>query len=324
MFGASVTCLYVLLELIPKGASVTIQTEQAVMAAAGGPASLTCQLTEHDDVLQITWQKILPDGEKDLATYTRRFGARVRPELKDNMDFQYEELQNCSVVIREATGEDEGCYRCVFNTYGKGALIGTTCLKLYELHGPVLHIREPWSPEESEVSCSATGRPAPTVTLIVTQQHLSFSQHNTTRVHNNNNTVTVTTTAVLSGLHGNSTQVGCVAGVASGAQIQVFQRIYEEKRTSDDGFLNPESLRSFLTWTAVLWMIALFCMLAVIGYLQHKLKHSSRNPERTKTPRQTTRDSQQVTTPLIHHVNEIKQRTPAKTRPESSVSKQLF
>uniref|UniRef100_A0A1A8PC37 Uncharacterized protein n=1 Tax=Nothobranchius rachovii TaxID=451742 RepID=A0A1A8PC37_9TELE len=165
------------------------------------------------------------------------------------MDFQYEELQNCSVVIREVTGEDEGCYRCVFNTYGKGALIGTTCLKLYELHGPVLHIREPWSPEESEVSCSATGRPAPTVTLIVTQQHLSFSQHNTTRVHNNNNTVTVTTAAVLSGLHGNSTQVGCVVGVASGAQIQVFQRIYEKKRTSDDGevsklsgFRNPPPL----------------------------------------------------------------------------------
>lgn len=104
-----------------------------------------------------------------------------------------------------------------------------------ELHEPVLHVRESSSPEESLVWCSATGGPAPTVTLTVPQQHLHFSQYNTSRVTNSNNTVTVTTTAVLSGLHDDSTQVGCAARVDSGPQMEVLKRISELKHTSDDG-----------------------------------------------------------------------------------------
>uniref|UniRef100_A0A3Q3AN95 Ig-like domain-containing protein n=1 Tax=Kryptolebias marmoratus TaxID=37003 RepID=A0A3Q3AN95_KRYMA len=112
-------------------AAVTIQTEQTVLAAVGGQASLTCQLSEHKEVIQVTWQKILPDGEKNLATYTKHFGQRVSPDLKMKMDFQYKELQNCSVVIRKVTEQDEGCYRCLFNTFPEGAVIGRTCLRLY-------------------------------------------------------------------------------------------------------------------------------------------------------------------------------------------------
>ena len=61
------------------------------------------------------------------------------------------------------------------------------------------------------MSCSATGRPAPTVTLNVPQQDLYFSHNSTVSVTNTNGTVTVTTTAVLSGFHGNGAQVGCAA-----------------------------------------------------------------------------------------------------------------
>ncbi|XP_037552733.1 OX-2 membrane glycoprotein-like [Nematolebias whitei] len=218
------------------GAAAVIQTETIVLAAVGGQACLTCQLTEYKEVVQFTWQKILPDGEKNLATYAKAFGQRVSPDVKKKMDFHCKKLQNCSVVIRKVTEQDEGCYRCLFNTYPQGAMIGTTCLRLYELHEPVLQARGSKSPEESLVSCSATGRPAPTVTLTAPQQHLHLSQHNTVTVTNTNNTVTVTTTAVLSGLHDDGAQVGCAARVDSGPQVEVVKRIAEFRQTTaDDG-----------------------------------------------------------------------------------------
>ncbi|XP_015260166.1 PREDICTED: OX-2 membrane glycoprotein-like [Cyprinodon variegatus] len=210
-----------------------IQTQQTVWTAVGDQASLSCQLTEEKDVLQITWQKVLPDGEKNLATYTKKFGCRMNDDLKEKMDFQHKNLQSCSMVIRKVTEEDEGCYRCLFNTYPGGALIGWTCLRLYELHEPILDVRRSKSPAESVVSCSATGRPAPTVTLTVLQQNLSFSHYNSSSVTHSNGTVTVTTTALLSA--SSSTQVGCSVSVLSAAPREKLITVPGFKGTSDDG-----------------------------------------------------------------------------------------
>uniref|UniRef100_I3IXD8 Immunoglobulin V-set domain-containing protein n=2 Tax=Oreochromis TaxID=8139 RepID=I3IXD8_ORENI len=150
-----------------------------------------------------------------VATYSMQFGQRVNDGFTDNVKFKYTGLQNCSVVIRNVTEQDEGCYYCLFITYPEGSFIGRTCLQVYELHEPVVDVRESNSTEEWVVSCSATGRPAPTVTLSVSQQDLSFSQYNTVSVSNTNATFTVTSTAVLSGSRNNSTQVGCAARVLS-------------------------------------------------------------------------------------------------------------
>lgn len=103
-----------------------------------------------------------------------------------------------------------------------------SCVFSAELHEPILHVRE------SLVSCSATGRPAPRVTLTVSQPHLHLSQHNTVTVNNNNGTVTVNTTAVLSGFPGNGAQVGCAARVMSGHK-EVLMMLPEVKQTSADG-----------------------------------------------------------------------------------------
>uniref|UniRef100_A0A3Q2QER7 Ig-like domain-containing protein n=1 Tax=Fundulus heteroclitus TaxID=8078 RepID=A0A3Q2QER7_FUNHE len=112
-------------------ALAVIETEETVWAAVGGQASLSCQLSGDEEVLQITWQEVLPGGEMSLATYTKKFGPQVKPGLEEKMDIQCKDLQSCSMVIRKVTEQDEGCYRCLFNTYPLGALIGRTCLKLY-------------------------------------------------------------------------------------------------------------------------------------------------------------------------------------------------
>ena len=109
------------------------------------------------------------------------------------------------------------------------------CFVFAELHEPILQIRESNSTEETVVFCSATGRPAPTVTLNVPQQGLYFSNSSTVSVTNTNSTVTVTTTALLSGFHGNDTQVVCAARLFSVPEMQVFKMIPAVKRSSDDG-----------------------------------------------------------------------------------------
>nr|XP_029131913.1 OX-2 membrane glycoprotein-like [Labrus bergylta] len=160
-----------------KAPAALIQTQHTVMAAVGEQACLNCQLIQTKEVHQVTWQKILPDGERTIATDNLHFGQRMDPYFSGKVEFRDAGLQNSSILIREVTEEDEGYYRCMFFTLPDGALIATTCLKLYELHGPVLHVRESNSPEEAVVFCSATGRPAPTVTLNVLHQKLNFSTH---------------------------------------------------------------------------------------------------------------------------------------------------
>uniref|UniRef100_A0A3P9DUT9 Ig-like domain-containing protein n=1 Tax=Maylandia zebra TaxID=106582 RepID=A0A3P9DUT9_9CICH len=178
---------------------------QTVLAAVGEDAEFSCQLLDTKDVLQVTWQKISRDVETNVATYSKYCGQRVNDGFNDKLKFKYTGLQNCSIVIRNVTEQDEGCYHCLFNTYPEGSFTGRTCFQVY---GKNFCINvESNSAEEWVVSCSATGRPAPTVTL--SQQDLSFSQYNTVSASNTNATFTVTTTAVLSGSRKHSTQVGC-------------------------------------------------------------------------------------------------------------------
>uniref|UniRef100_A0A3B3Z405 Ig-like domain-containing protein n=1 Tax=Poecilia mexicana TaxID=48701 RepID=A0A3B3Z405_9TELE len=233
MFHHVITSCFLIATFLHTGHFAVIETKEAVWAAVGDQASLSCRLSKTKDVLQVTWQKVLLDGEKNLATYTEKYGSRVSAGLEDKMDFQYESLQSCSIVIRKVMEEDEGCYRCLFNTYPKGAMIGRTCLKLCELHGPFINVSRSNSPPGSVVTCSATGRPVPMVTLTVLHQNLSFSHYNTSRVTNINGTVTFTTTVLLSAL--NNTQVECSVLVQTAALRELLVTVPGLTETSDDG-----------------------------------------------------------------------------------------
>ncbi|XP_049919328.1 OX-2 membrane glycoprotein-like isoform X2 [Epinephelus moara] len=131
MVHRAVILLLCLLGFLQKGLAAVIETQQTVMAAVGEEALLTCQLMQPKDVVQVTWQKVLPEGVKNIATYTEYFGQRVNPDFRDKVEFKYAGLQNSSIVIKRVTEEDEGCYYCLFNTYPDGALTGSTCLQLY-------------------------------------------------------------------------------------------------------------------------------------------------------------------------------------------------
>ncbi|KAM3857104.1 uncharacterized protein ACN63O_019083 [Diretmus argenteus] len=238
MSSGGVILLVCLLGIFTKGLSVMIQTQETVMAAVGEDAHFRCQLIESKVVLQVTWQRVLPEREVNLATYSDIFGPKVHFPYLNKVDFQETGLQNCSIVLRNVTKQDESCYRCLFYTYSDGALTGNMCLKVYGQPQPVLLITKSNSSEESLVSCSATGPLALTVTLIVPGRGLGSSNYSTVSVTNPNGTVTVTATAALSGCHGNGTQARCVVRLFSGAVMKVFTTIPDADRSSCAGLHN--------------------------------------------------------------------------------------
>uniref|UniRef100_A0A3B3XXX2 Ig-like domain-containing protein n=2 Tax=Poecilia mexicana TaxID=48701 RepID=A0A3B3XXX2_9TELE len=274
-------CLFTFGGSFQKGLAAVIQTQQMVSAAVGEDAPLSCHLLETKDVQQVTWQKVLEKTERNIGSYSEYYGETVNDGFKDKVQFTEAGLQKNSIVIRNVTDQDAGCYLCLFNTYPDGALTGRTCLTVYELHGPFITISRSNSPPGSVVTCSATGQPVPMVTLTVSDQNLSFSHCNTSRETNTNSTVTVTTTALLSAL--SSTQVGCLVSVDSAAPRELLVTVPDFKDSSDEG-LNKQlesDFRGFRWPMTVVFLIV--GVLICICVLQVRISQN-RNRKRSENP----------------------------------------
>ncbi|XP_032412285.1 OX-2 membrane glycoprotein-like isoform X1 [Xiphophorus hellerii] len=337
-FIPTVPILFFLLGICNKGLAVLIQTQQTVLAAVGEDAPLSCRLLETKDVQQVTWQKVLEKTERNIGSYSQYFGETVNPGFKDKVQFTGAGLQKNSIVIRNVTEQDAGCYLCLFNTYPDGALIAATCLEVYELHGPFIDISRSNSPPGSVVTCSATGRPVPMVTLTVLHQNLSCSHYNTSTETNTNGTVTVTTKVLLSDL--SSTQVGCSVSVDSAAPRELLVTVPEVKDSSDDELQKQSSLRvdesqefkdPKIPVILVVAGIALTCCCAVIIVLWRHKNVQNRDDENNKTPLRSDKHADRNITPFMKLTNEVKQRLSAKKSRENndlkafpSASKRLF
>ncbi|CAB1413033.1 unnamed protein product [Pleuronectes platessa] len=232
MIPAHTLVLFVL-GLFQTGLTSVIQSVETVEEALGEDALLSCQVLKSEHVVQVTWQKQTMDDLTNLATSNTVFSSRVMSDFRGKVEVKDGGLHSRSIVIKNVTKEDEGCYLCHFIPKPAGALPGRTCLRVYELHEPVLHVRESSSTDEFLVSCSATGRPAPTVTLHVTQQDFYLSQNQTVLI-NTNGTFTVTATAVLAGFHDAGTLVGCAVQVLSRSK-EAFVVIPDVKVTPTSG-----------------------------------------------------------------------------------------
>ncbi|XP_030264968.1 uncharacterized protein LOC115576580 isoform X1 [Sparus aurata] len=323
--------------LLQKGLTDLIRTRRTVTAAAGEEAGFRCELLQSKDVVKVTWHKVLPEGEETLASYTSRYGQKVNPVFKDKVGFTDAGLQSSSIFIRNVTEEDEGCYLCLFNADPEGALTGKTCLQVYELHEPVLHVRESGS-EETVVSCSATGRPAPTVTLTVLRDNVHFPGNSSVSVNNTNGTVTVTSTAVLTRLHHMDTEVRCAVRVLSAPQKEEVRMIPAEVKQSAEGF-NEDSGSEITHFTIIttLSVVLPFCCVAaavitVLLIRRHMNSRTQRDSEQIMTPRETTEQTQETKTPVMHQDNEnLRKRTPPEKReggessePSPEICRKLF
>ncbi|XP_055019199.1 OX-2 membrane glycoprotein-like isoform X2 [Boleophthalmus pectinirostris] len=176
-----------------EGLKIDIKAHVDVVVKAGEEARFQCPLPFSSDVLQVMWQKILPEEAVTVATCLLS-QHKHHPKFSHRFRLTGAGLKNCSLVVQNVTEQDEGCYLCLFITSSDVANTGRTCLQMYELYGPTLNVTSLNSTGEQVVSCSATGRPAPKITLHVPQRHMT---HNSS-VTNSNGTVTVVSTAVIS------------------------------------------------------------------------------------------------------------------------------
>lgn len=95
------------------------------------PASLKCSLQSSQEVLVVTWQKKKAVSPENMVTFSKNHGVVIQPAYRDKLNITQLGLQNSTITFWNTTLEDEGCYMCLFNTFGSGKISGTSCLTLY-------------------------------------------------------------------------------------------------------------------------------------------------------------------------------------------------
>ncbi|NWH57700.1 OX2G protein, partial [Geococcyx californianus] len=179
--------------------SVQVMHRKVQSVRVGGNVTFSCQSVVKEDVLQVTWQKETNGAEDNIATYSKMNGQKIAKGYISHVSFAHSELQASAISLHGVTLQDEGCYKCIFNTFPLGAVAGRMCLKVYVISDPRVEakiIRRTDKPEDSErmvqMSCSATGKPAPKITWnlprILQQKpqeyHIMFSNKTVTVISN--------------------------------------------------------------------------------------------------------------------------------------------
>nr|AYF58444.1 glycoprotein vOX2-1 [Elephant endotheliotropic herpesvirus 1A] len=147
------------------------------------PASLRCSLQTDKEVLIVTWQKIKATSPENMATFSESHGVVVQPPYKDRVNITQLGLRNSTLTFWNTTVEDEGCFMCLFNTFGSGKISGKTCLTLYVPPTTSLHT------DGLNITCSATARPAPVIFWKVAGSGI---ENSTKTVLHRNGTTSVT------------------------------------------------------------------------------------------------------------------------------------
>ncbi|XP_065598030.1 OX-2 membrane glycoprotein-like isoform X1 [Cyrtonyx montezumae] len=162
-----------MLNLVPASSpgSVQVMHKKVQSVQAGENITFSCQLVTNEDVIQVTWQKEMDGAEDNIATYSTMNGQKIAKGYDGHVSFAHRELQASAISLHRVTLRDEGCYKCIFNTFPSGAVAGRMCLKVYAISDPRVEAKLIPSPDEAEVSeevvgmsCSATGKPAPKIT----------------------------------------------------------------------------------------------------------------------------------------------------------------
>nr|AYF58505.1 glycoprotein vOX2-1 [Elephant endotheliotropic herpesvirus 1A] len=151
------------------------------------PASLRCSLQTDKEVLIVTWQKIKATSPENMATFSENHGVVVQPPYKDRVNITQLGLRNSTLTFWNTTVEDEGCFMCLFNTFGSGKISGKTCLTLYV--PPTVSIHTEFFTDGLNITCSATARPAPVIFWNVAGSGI---ENSTKTVLHRNGTTSVT------------------------------------------------------------------------------------------------------------------------------------
>ncbi|KAG7236526.1 hypothetical protein INR49_000789 [Caranx melampygus] len=138
----------------------------------GSEAHYSCTLGNPKGVQQVTWQRQMKDGSKEnLATYSNRFKQQVNAPYTGKVVFKEASLNSSSITLNNVSWQDESCYICAFNVYPDGSQRKEMCLTVQGISTVsteyVPRSDRDGGDKEVVFSCSATGKPAPTIDWII-------------------------------------------------------------------------------------------------------------------------------------------------------------
>ncbi|EHB03098.1 OX-2 membrane glycoprotein, partial [Heterocephalus glaber] len=151
------------------------------------PASLRCSLQTSQEILIVTWQKKKAVSPENMVTYSENHGVVVQPAYKDRVNITELGFHKSAITFWNTTLEDEGCYMCLFNTFGSGKISGTACLTLYVQ--PIVFLDYNFFEDQLNITCSATARPAPVISWKVSGSGI---ENSTESILHHNGTTSVT------------------------------------------------------------------------------------------------------------------------------------
>ncbi|XP_043094191.1 OX-2 membrane glycoprotein-like [Puntigrus tetrazona] len=205
--------LILILSLINRAYLSDIVAQGNTSVEFGQDASFSCTRSDASGVKQITWQRVSgTEPVQTLATYSDLYKDHVHEQYVGKVTFTAASVNSTSIKIKHATFEDEACYICSFKVYPIQPQRQTLCLTVKGVSEITASVNPaPSSAPDVVVSCSATGKPAPTILWKSAGRELNdFRETNFTTLNKDSSTtVTSNLTLPLSQFHGK--YVECVA-----------------------------------------------------------------------------------------------------------------
>ncbi|XP_077061341.1 OX-2 membrane glycoprotein-like isoform X2 [Siphateles boraxobius] len=235
----------------------------------GQDASLSCTLLPFaSGVKQVTWQRVRThENLQTLATFSEQFQDNVAEEYVGKVTLTLATFNSTSITIKNTTFEDEACYICSFKVYPSGPKRKTLCLTVKGISEITAEVNpSPTSDSDVVVSCSATGKPTPTIQWKSSETEMNFFMSNNFTNLNEGSSTTITSniTIPLSQFHGK--YVECLA------QSDGVEKRFQIYMPKDDNKENV-TLRKYIIPMLV---VAIFSIFIIAFYLHTKLNDKNK------------------------------------------------
>ncbi|XP_073699445.1 nectin-3-like [Garra rufa] len=240
----------------------------------GQDASFSCALSDASGVKQVTWQRVRDtEPVQTLATFSDLFKEHVDDQYVGKVTFTAASVNSTSIMIKNATFQDEACYICSFKVYPLQPKRQTLCLTVKGISEITIAsgIPAPRTDQDVVVSCSATGKPAPTIRWKSAGKELNNFNPSSFTTLNKDSSTTITSnlTLPLSEFHGK--YVECVA---QSDNVEKSNHIYVPEV---DYKVNNVATRSYIITVSVLIAMAVVVLVIIIICLYIRLMSKQQN-----------------------------------------------
>ncbi|CAM4500693.1 unnamed protein product [Leuciscus chuanchicus] len=229
----------------------------------GQDASLSCTLPFASGVKHVTWQRVRThENVQTLATFSEQFQDNVDEEYVGKVTLTLATFNSTSIKIINTTFEDEACYICSFKVYPSGPIRKTLCLTVKGISEIKVEVNpSPTSDSDVVISCTATGKPTPTIQWKSSETELNFFRTNNFTNLNEDRSTTITSniTIPLSRFHGK--YVECLA------QSDSVEKRFQIDVPKDNN--KDVTLRKYIIPMLV---VVIFSIVIIAFYLHTKLK----------------------------------------------------